>query len=432
MRVLPFIILCLSKSAKILHYLKSQRRYAMDLETLKAAYPEALKYHKGGKVSTAPRKRLRSIDELGLAYTPGVAVPCKQIEANPLSAYDYTSKSNLVAVISNGTAVLGLGDIGAVASKPVMEGKAILFKTFADVDAFDIEVNEKDVDKFVAVVKAIAPTFGGINLEDIKAPECFEIESRLIKELDIPVMHDDQHGTAIISTAAIINALHLVNKKAEDIKVVVFGAGAAAIACAKMYKALGVKNLVMFDSKGAISADRTDLNAMKQEFVCKENYKSFKDALNEADVLLGLSKGNLLVADDIMGMNASPLIFALSNPIPEIMPDVVKKARPDAIIATGRSAFPNQINNVIGFPFIFKGALKVRASKINEEMKFAAARAIAELAREPITEKLEVLLKKKMQFGVDYIIPSAFDERLIDIVPNAVAEAAIKSGVARI
>lgn len=404
----------------------------MDLQTLKAAYPKALPYHIGGKVTTQPRKRLRSIDELGLAYTPGVAVPCKQIEAEPLSAYDYTSKSNLVAVISNGTAVLGLGDIGAMASKPVMEGKAILFKTFAGVDAFDIEVNEKDVDKFVSIVKAISPTFGGINLEDIKAPECFEIERRLIEELDIPVMHDDQHGTAIISTAAIINALHLVNKKVEDIKVVVFGAGAAAVACAKMYKALGVKNLVMFDSKGAITEDRTDLNALKREFACKEHYNSYKDALNGADVMLGLSKGDLLKAEDIMGMNESPLIFALSNPTPEIMPDVVKKARPDAIVATGRSDFPNQINNVLGFPYIFKGALKVRASKINEEMKFAAARAIANLAREPITQKLEELLKQKVSFGKKYIIPSAFDERLDEVVSNAVADAAVASGVGRI
>lgn len=404
----------------------------MDLQTLKAAYPKALPYHIGGKVTTQPRKRLRSIDELGLAYTPGVAVPCKQIEAEPLSAYDYTSKSNLVAVISNGTAVLGLGDIGAMASKPVMEGKAILFKTFAGVDAFDIEVNEKDIDKFVSVVKAISPTFGGINLEDIKAPECFEIERRLIEELDIPVMHDDQHGTAIISTAAIINALHLVNKKVEEIKVVVFGAGAAAVACAKMYKALGVKNLVMFDSKGAITEDRTDLNALKREFACKGHYSSYKDALNGADVLLGLSKGDLLQAEDIMGMNESPLIFALSNPTPEIMPEVVKKARPDAIVATGRSDFPNQINNVLGFPYIFKGALKVRASKINEEMKFAAARAIANLAREPITQKLEELLKQKVSFGKEYIIPSAFDERLDEIVSKAVADAAIASGVARI
>ncbi|RDU60240.1 malic enzyme-like NAD(P)-binding protein [Helicobacter marmotae] len=404
----------------------------MNLESLKAAYPQALKYHIGGKVSITPKKRLRSIDELALAYTPGVSVPCKQIEAEPLSAYDYTSKSNLVAVISNGTAVLGLGDIGALASKPVMEGKAILFKTFADVDAFDIEVNEKDIDKFIAIVKAISPTFGGINLEDIKAPECFEIERRLIEELDIPVMHDDQHGTAIISTAAIINALHLVNKKVEDIKVVVFGAGAAAIACAKMYKALGVRDIVMFDSKGVISEDRSDLSDIKREFACKQNYSSYKDALHGADVLLGLSKGDLLKADDILGMKESPLIFALSNPIPEIMPDVVKSVRPDAIIATGRSDFPNQINNVIGFPFIFKGALKVRASKINEEMKFAAARAIAELAREEITEKLEILLGQRVAFGREYIIPSAFDERLIEVVPNAVAEAAIKSGVARI
>lgn len=404
----------------------------MSLENLKDAYPEALQYHIGGKVAIQAKKELRSVDDLRLAYTPGVAVPCKEIEASPLSAYDYTSKSNLVAVISNGTAVLGLGDIGAMASKPVMEGKAILFKTFAGVDAFDIEVNEKDVDKFVEIVKAISPTFGGINLEDIKAPECFEIERRLIEELDIPVMHDDQHGTAIISTAAIINALHLVNKKAEDVKVVVFGAGAAAVACAKMYKALGVQQLIMFDSKGAITKNRTDLNDLKKEFICEGDYPTYKSALDGADVLLGLSKADLLTAEDIMGMNQSPLIFVLSNPIPEIMPDVVKKARPDAIVATGRSDFPNQINNVLGFPYIFKGALKVRASKINEEMKFAAAYAIANLAREPITPKLEGILNQKMSFGKDYIIPSAFDERLDEVVSNAVAQAAIKSGVARI
>lgn len=404
----------------------------MDLQNLKTAYPKALAYHIGGKVSIQPRKRLRSIDELGLAYTPGVAVPCKQIEAEPLTAYDYTSKSNLVAVISNGTAVLGLGDIGAMASKPVMEGKAILFKTFAGVDAFDIEVNEKDVDKFVAVVKAIAPTFGGINLEDIKAPECFEIERRLIEELDIPVMHDDQHGTAIVSTAAIINALHLAGKKVEDIKVVVFGAGAAAVACAKMYKALGVKHLVMFDSKGAITKSRTDLNALKKEFVCEGDYPTYKSALDGADVMLGLSKGDLLKGEDIAGMNESPLIFALSNPTPEIMPDEVKRVRPDAIIATGRSDFPNQINNVLGFPYIFKGALKVRASKINEEMKFAAAHALANLAREPITEKLRELLACDMSYGKEYLIPSAFDERLDDVISNAVSQAAIESGVARI
>lgn len=403
-----------------------------ELDTLKKLYPKALPYHVGGKVAVFPRKRLRSIKDLGLAYTPGVAVPCKEIEAHPLSAYDYTSKSNLVAVISNGTAVLGLGDIGAMASKPVMEGKAILFKTFADVDAFDIEINEKDVDKFIQIVKAISPTFGGINLEDIQSPECFEIERRLIEELDIPVMHDDQHGTAIISTAAIINALHLVNKKVNDVKVVVIGAGAAAVACAKMYKALGVRKVVMFDSKGAITTDRKNLNAIKKEFICEGHYPTYKDALKGADVLLGLSKGNLLTPEDIMGMNSDPLIFALSNPTPEIMPDVVKKARPDAIIATGRSDFPNQINNVLGFPYIFKGALKVRASKINEEMKFAAAHAIAKLAREPITSKLETLLKQKMSFGKDYILPSAFDERLDAVVSQAVADAAVKSGVARI
>lgn len=404
----------------------------MDLETLKTNYPKALNYHIGGKVCIQPRKRLRSIDELSLAYTPGVAVPCKQIESKPITAYDYTSKSNLVAVVSNGTAVLGLGDIGALASKPVMEGKAILFKTFAGVDAFDIEVNEKNIDKFVEIIKAISPTFGGINLEDIKAPECFEIEKRLVNELDIPVMHDDQHGTAIISTAAIINALHLVDKKIENARVVVFGAGAAAIACARMYKALGIKHLVMFDSKGAITTKRNDLNEIKKEFICDGEYPNFKAALKDADVVLGLSKANLLSGEDIAQMAPNPLIFALSNPIPEIMPDEVKKYRSDAIIATGRSDFPNQINNVLGFPYIFKGALKVRASKINEEMKFAASFAIANLARESITDKLEVLLGKKVSFGREYILPSAFDERLDSVVSNAVAQAAIQSGVARI
>ncbi|MGX2984041.1 malic enzyme-like NAD(P)-binding protein [Helicobacter sp. 23-1048] len=403
-----------------------------DLENLKKNYPQALSYHKGGKVRIQPSKALDSVDELGLAYTPGVAVPCKQIEANPLSAYDYTSKSNLVAVISNGTAVLGLGDIGALASKPVMEGKAILFKTFAGIDSFDIEVNEKNVDKFVEVVKAIAPTFGGINLEDIKAPECFEIERRLVEELDIPVMHDDQHGTAIISTAGIINALHLLKKEAKDMRIVVFGAGASAIACARMYKALGIGEIIMFDSKGAITKDRSDLNEMKKEFAVNGRYPTFKDALRGADGLLGLSKANLLSEEDIKEMNENPLIFTLSNPIPEIMPDVAKRARPDAIIATGRSDFPNQINNVLGFPYIFKGALNVRARKINEEMKFAAANAIAKLAREPITNKLQKLLGHSVSFGREYLLPSAFDERLNEVVSNAVAKAAIESGVARV
>ena len=403
-----------------------------DLENLKKSYPQALSYHKGGKVRIQPSKALDSVDELGLAYTPGVAVPCKQIEANPLSAYDYTSKSNLVAVISNGTAVLGLGDIGALASKPVMEGKAILFKTFAGIDSFDIEVNEKDVDKFVEVVKAIAPTFGGINLEDIKAPECFEIERRLVEELDIPVMHDDQHGTAIISTAGIINALHLLNKEAKNMRIVVFGAGASAIACARMYKALGIGEIIMFDSKGAITNDRSDLNQTKKEFAVNEHYPTFKDALRGADGLLGLSKANLLSGEDIKEMNENPLIFTLSNPVPEIMPDVVKRARPDAIVATGRSDFPNQINNVLGFPYIFKGALNVRARKINEEMKFAAANAIAKLAREPITNKLQKLLGHSASFGREYLLPSAFDERLNEVVSNAVAKAAIESGVARV
>lgn len=401
-------------------------------QKLQAQYQKALDYHKGGKLRVEAKTSLKNQEDLSLAYSPGVAIPCKEIQANPLRAYDYTSKCNLVAVISNGTAVLGLGDIGAQASKPVMEGKAILFKMFGGIDAFDIEVNEKNIDKFVEIVKAIAPTFGGINLEDIKAPECFEIERRLVEELDIPIMHDDQHGTAIISTAAIINASKIIQKPVESMRVVISGAGAAAIACAKMYKALGVKEIIMFDSRGVIHTGRNDIGIIKSEFATSKDYASYKEALNGSDVFLGLSKADLLVADDIMGMNENPLIFAMSNPTPEILPEIVYEARKDAIMATGRSDYPNQINNVLGFPYIFKGAMSVRAKTINEEMKFAAAYALAELAREPIEASLEQIHGRKLVFGREYLVPSPFDTRLKEKISKAVADAAIKSGVARI
>lgn len=401
-------------------------------EKLQLQYQRALEYHKGGKIRVESKTSLKNQDDLSLAYSPGVAVPCKIIQKDLLAAYDYTSKGNLVGVISNGTAVLGLGDIGAQASKPVMEGKAILFKTFAGVDAFDIEVNEKSIEGFVAVVKAISPTFGGINLEDIAAPECFEIEKRLIEELDIPVMHDDQHGTAIISTAAIINAAHIIDKPISSMRVVISGAGAAAIACAKMYKELGIKEIVMFDSKGVLHTKRNDINEIKREFACEKNYTNYKEALDGSDVFLGLSRADLLRGEDIVGMNENPLIFTLSNPVPEILPEVVYEVRKDAIIATGRSDYPNQINNVLGFPYIFKGAMSVRAKKINEEMKFAAAFALADLAREPIEPKLEEIHGRKLAFGRNYLVPSPFDTRLKERISKAVAEAGIKSGVAQI
>ncbi|TLD83499.1 malate dehydrogenase [Helicobacter sp. MIT 11-5569] len=406
------------------------------MEDLKQTYPDSLPYHQGGKIEVIARTKLDNEHDLSLAYSPGVAVPCKEIQRDPHTAYEYTAKGNLVAVISNGTAVLGLGNIGALAGKPVMEGKAALFKKFADINAFDIEVDETDPDKFIDIVRSIAPTFGGINLEDIKAPECFYIESRLKEILNIPIMHDDQHGTAIISTTGIINGLKITNKKAEDLKVVVLGAGGAAIACAKMAKNLGAKNIIMFDSKGAISASRKDLNGFKKDFAIPYEIDSYKEALEGADVVLGLSRGDILSAKDIEGMNPSPMIFAMSNPIPEIDPQIVKEARPDAIIATGRSDHPNQINNVLGFPYVFKGALKARARCINEEMKLACAHALAAVAREPIPnalkEKLEKIHKRKFEFGKDYIIPSPFDTRLKEFISNAVAQAAIDSGVARI
>ncbi len=406
------------------------------MEDLKQTYPDALPYHQGGKIEVVTRKQLNNEHDLSIAYSPGVAVPCKEIARDPHTAYEYTAKGNLVAVISNGTAVLGLGDIGALAGKPVMEGKSALFRKFADISAFDIEVDETNPDKLIEIVRAIAPTFGGINLEDIKAPECFYIESRLKEILDIPIMHDDQHGTAIISTAGIINGLKITNKKAEDLKIVVFGAGGAAIACAKMAQNLGAKEVIMFDSKGAITTSRQDLNGFKKEFAISREIGSYKEALDGADVILGLSRGDILTAKDIEGMNPNPMIFAMSNPIPEIDPKIVHEVCPDAIIATGRSDYPNQINNVLGFPYIFKGALKARAKCINEEMKLACAQALAAVAREPIPEDLRVKLEqihgRKFEFGKEYIIPSPFDTRLKEFISNAVAQAAINSGVARV
>lgn len=393
---------------------------------------EAINYHQGGKVGISPKTKLESFSDLSLAYSPGVAYPCKEIQANPLSSYSLTSKGNLVAVISNGTAVLGLGDIGALASKPVMEGKSVLFKKFANIDSFDIEIDEKDPKKLISIIKAIAPTFGGINLEDIKAPECFEIERVLKEELDIPVMHDDQHGTAIVSSAALLNACEIVNKEIGKLKVVIIGAGASAISCGKMYQNFGVKNIIMFDSKGVIHNGRNDLSEEKKSFISSIDYPNYQEALRDADVLLGLSKGNILTQEDIKVMAKDPLIFTLSNPTPEIMPELIKEVRPDAIVATGRSDYPNQINNVLAFPFIFRGALDVRAKAISENMKKAAAQALAQLAREEVPAHIQELYGRKMSFGKDYIIPVAFDERLLPLLSKAVAQSAIEDGLARI
>ncbi len=395
---------------------------------------EALDYHKfprSGKLSIATTTNLGSQRDLSMAYTPGVAHPCEEIAKNPNDAYDYTSKRNLVAIISNGTAVLGLGDIGALASKPVMEGKAVLFKKFADVDAFDIEVNEKDVDKFVEIVKAISPTFGGINLEDIKAPECFEIERRLKAETDIPVMHDDQHGTAIITSAALINALELTQRKAKDTKVIVLGAGAAAIACSKLYKELGIENIYMFDSKGVIHKNRTDLNKYKLEFAVEEDI-SKEEAFKDADMVLALSKPGTFTKEHVALMHKQPIIFALANPTPELFPEDIREVRPNAIIGTGRSDFNNQINNVLGFPFIFRGALDVRATHINIPMKLAAAKAIAHLAKQEIPSYLQDLFPEKLEYGKEYVIPKPFDKRLLIEVSAAVAKTAFETGVSRV
>ena len=398
----------------------------------------ALLYHsqgKPGKIEVVPTKPYRTQTDLSLAYSPGVAEPCLEIEKNPQDAYKYTAKGNLVAVISNGTAVLGLGDIGAMAGKPVMEGKGLLFKIYGGIDVFDIEVNEKDPKKFIEAVKAIAPTFGGINLEDIKAPECFEIERRLKEELDIPVMHDDQHGTAIISAAGLLNALEVAGKKIEDVKIVVNGAGAAAISCTKLYEALGAtpENIIMLDSRGVITSDREKLDDTKRYFATdRRDIHTLEEAIQGADVFLGLSKGNVLSQDMIRSMASQPIVFALANPVPEISYEDAMAARPDVLISTGRSDYPNQINNVIGFPYIFRGALDVASTAINEEMKLAAVRAIANLAKQPVPDIVnEVYHVNNFTFGPDYFIPKPVDPRLITEVSMAVAKAAMDSGVAR-
>ena len=398
---------------------------------------EALHYHEfpqPGKIAIVPTKKHSTQHDLALAYSPGVAEPCLAIAEDKSNAYKYTAKSNLVAVISNGTAVLGLGDIGADASKPVMEGKGLLFKIFAGIDVFDIEIDATDVDKFIETVKAIAPTFGGINLEDIKAPEAFEIERRLKEELDIPVMHDDQHGTAIISAAALINALEIVGKDISKAQIVVNGAGAAAISCTRLYVALGAdpKNIVMCDSKGVIRKDSPNLTEQKAEFATDRNLHTLEEAVKGSDVFIGLSKGNVLTPEMLLSMNKDAIVFAMANPTPEIDYDLAIKTRKDIIMATGRSDFPNQVNNVLGFPYIFRGALDVRATKINEEMKLAAVHAIAELAKKPVPQKVSLVYGgENLTFGRNYIIPKPFDPRLIYEVPPAIAKAAMASGVAQ-
>lgn len=398
---------------------------------------EALVYHAKptpGKIKVVPTKKYSSQRDLSLAYSPGVAEPCLEIAKDKTNVYKYTTKGNLVAVISNGTAVLGLGDIGAEASKPVMEGKGLLFKIFADLDCFDIEVDTKNVDEFIETVKRISPTFGGINLEDIKAPEAFEIERRLKEELDIPVMHDDQHGTAIISSAALLNALEIAEKNIEDVKIVISGAGSAAISCTNLYVKLGAlkENILMFDVDGLITTNRTDLGPEQMEFARDIEPISMQEAFKGADVFLGLSVGNIVTPEMLRTMNDNPIVFAMANPNPEIEYDTAVATRQDLIMATGRSDHPNQVNNVLGFPFIFRGAMDVRATKINEEMKLAACHAIAQLAKEPVPEQVNIAYgETKLQFGREYIIPKPFDPRLIATIPPAVARAAMESGVAQ-
>jgi len=398
---------------------------------------EALDYHsegRPGKIEVIASTSTKTQKDLSLAYSPGVAEPCLEIEKQPEDVFKYTARGNLVAVISNGTAVLGLGDIGALASKPVMEGKGVLFKTFADVDVFDLEIDTHDTEKLIETVKLLEPTFGGINLEDIKAPECFEIERRLIEEMGIPVFHDDQHGTAIISGAGLLNALEINGKKIDELKIVVNGAGASAISCAKIYIALGVnpKNILMFDSRGLIHKGRNDLNKYKQEFATDQPPMSLKEAFKGADVFLGLSVGNIVSKEMITGMAKDPIVFAMANPNPEISYEEATSARKDVIMATGRSDYPNQINNVLGFPFIFRGALDVGATVINEEMKLAAVKALAALSKEPVPNYvMEAYNVKELNFGKDYIIPKPLDLRLISTISPAVAKAAIETGVAK-
>ncbi len=402
---------------------------------------ESLDYHKAkgefdtnGKTGTLITKPCDTEKELAMAYSPGVAYPCLEIEKDIDTAYDYTNKGNLVAVVSDGTAVLGLGDIGHLAGKPVMEGKCVLFKKFAGVDAVDIEVNTKDTEEIIETVARIADSFGGINLEDIKAPKCFEIEDRLKEICNVPVFHDDQHGTAVITTAGLINVLEMTGKPVENLKVVVVGAGASGIACANMYKALGVKNITMLDSKGVIHSGRDDLNKYKQAFAFDTPDRTLEDAAKDADMILGLSGPDLVSQDMVKSMADNPIIFACANPIPEIMPPLAKEARSDVIVGTGRSDFPNQVNNVLGFPQIFRGALDVRATKITEGMKMAASRALAKLAKEPVPDYVKKAHGRgdDMTFGPDYIIPSPFDKRVLPYVASAVAKAAIEDGVARI
>ena len=398
----------------------------------------ALEYHSkdgvAGKVSVVPTKPCTTAEDLALAYTPGVAKPVLKIAENPEDAYRYTSKGNLVAVISNGTAILGLGNKGALASKPVMEGKGVLFKRFADIDVFDIEINEKDPEKIVEIVKAISPTFGGINLEDIKGPECFYIEKELIKRCDIPVFHDDQHGTAIIATAGLMNAAEIINKKLPDLRVVVNGAGAAGISCARMFIAAGVKkeNVIMLDSHGVIYKGREGLTAEKEEFAVDTDKRTLAEAVDGADVFMGLSVAGCLKGEMLKTMNANPIVFAMANPDPEITPEEAKAARNDVIMATGRSDYPNQINNVLGFPFIFRGALDVRATRITENMKMAAANALASLAKEAVPEEVRKAYGgEDFSFGRNYIVPKPFDPRVIEYEAVAVAKAACSDGVAQ-
>ncbi len=397
----------------------------------------ALEYHsegKPGKIEIVPTKPYATQHDLALAYSPGVAYPCEEIEKNPQDVYEYTNKGNLVAVISNGTAVLGLGNIGPLAGKPVMEGKALLFKIFAGLDCFDLEVAENDPDKFIEIVKSLAPTFGGINLEDIKAPECFEIERRLKEECDIPVMHDDQHGTAIISAAGLLNALEIQGKKIEDVRLVVNGAGAAAVSCTRLYIALGVKkeNVVMCDSKGVLNASRTGLNEQKKEFVTDRPVNTLAEAMVDADVFLGLSVKDVVTPEMLKSMAPKPIVFALANPDPEIAYDLALESRPDIIFATGRSDYPNQINNVLGFPYIFRGALDCGATTINEAMKLAAVRAIADLAKLPVPPVVNTAYDMTdLHFGQFYILPKPLDPRLLTTVAPAVARGAMESGVAR-
>jgi len=397
---------------------------------MKLTDEEILDYHLGGKTSVHIRKECETQKDLSIAYSPGVAVPCLEIEKDPTLAYKYTAKGNTVAVISDGSAVLGLGDIGAIASKPVMEGKVVLFKKFANVDGIDLELDVHEIDEIVNVCAAIAPSVGGINLEDIKAPKCFEIEKKLQERVNIPVMHDDQHGTAMITTAALINAAELAQKDIETMKIVISGAGASAMSCAKMYQSLGAKNIIMCDSKGTINSRRDDLNDYKKEFVTDTEANTLAEALNGADMLLGLSTAGTVSKDMVASMAGNPIIFVLANPTPEIMPEEIKEVRDDAIIGTGRSDYPNQVNNVLGFPFIFRGAMDVAAKKITENMKMAAAKALAKLAKEPIPYYVKAAYNNPdLEYGKEHIIPTPFNKEVLIWVSSAVAQAAIEDGV---